>query len=46
MSKRTLLVIGVALLVAVAGVIFCASCQSKTPAMSDGPGMLYFYSPV
>ena len=44
MSKRTLIVIGVVLLVV--GATLGTSCQSKAPAMSDGPGMLYFYSPV
>ena len=43
MSRRA---VAVTLLLVVVGAILCTSCQSKGPAMSDGPGMLYFYSPV
>lgn len=47
MSRRTTIVIRTAaLLLAIGGAIFCTSCQSKAPVMTDGPGMLYFYSPV
>jgi len=43
MSRQAM---AVTLLLVVAGAILCTSCQSTAPAMSDGPGMLYFYSPV
>jgi hypothetical protein len=47
MSRQGTVVIGAAvLLLAVGGSLLCTSCQSKGPVMTDGPGMLYFYSPV
>jgi hypothetical protein len=47
MSRQRTLVIGTAvLLLAIGGAVLCTSCQSKGPVMTDGPGMLYFYSPV
>jgi hypothetical protein len=46
MSGRTLLVIGaVVLVLLVAGVAIYFLLQSQ-PVMANGPGMLYFYSPV
>jgi hypothetical protein len=47
MSRQGTVVIGAAvLLLAIGGAVLCTSCQSKGPVMTDGPGMLYFYSPV
>lgn len=48
MSERTTIVLRVAaLFLALGGVILCtSSCQSKESPMSDGPGVLYFYSPT
>jgi len=47
MSRQAIIVIGaVVLLVAIAGVSLYVLLQSNAPAMTDGPGMLYFYSPV
>jgi hypothetical protein len=46
MSGRTILVIGaVVLVLIVAGVVLYFLLQSQ-PVMANGPGMLYFYSPV
>ena len=46
MSGRTIIVIGaVVLVLIVAGVGLYFLLQSQ-PVMADGPGMLYFYSPV
>jgi len=46
MSKRAFTAIGVVLLVAVAGVVIFTLLQPQAAVMSDGPGMLYFYSPT
>jgi hypothetical protein len=47
MSRQAIIVIGaVVLLVVIAGVSLYVLLQSNAPAMADGPGMLYFYSPV
>lgn len=47
MSRQDITVIGtMLLLLSIGGTILCTSCQSQAPAMTDGPGMLYFYSPV
>ena len=47
MSRQAIIVMGaVALLVAIAGVSLYVLLQSDAPAMTDGLGMLYFYSPV
>lgn len=46
MSTRTMVVIGAAVLVVVAGVSLYLLLQSNGAAMTDGPGMLYFYSPT
>lgn len=47
MTRQGTVVIGAAvLLLAIGGAVLCTSCQSKGPVMTDGPGMLYFYSPV
>ncbi len=47
MSKRMIVVIGAAVLVVVVagGVLFMLR-QFGSTGMSNGPGMLYFYSPV
>jgi hypothetical protein len=46
MSKRTLITVGAVILVlVVAGVILFTQLQSQQ-AMANGPGMLYFFSPV
>jgi len=45
MSRRTMVVAAVLVLV-VGGVILYTQTQSKAPGMTDGPGMLYFYSPT
>ncbi len=47
MSQNKMIVIGVVvLLLAVAGVTLYILIQSDAPAMTDGPGMLYFFSPT
>ncbi len=43
MSKRTM---AVTLFLIIAVAILCSSCQSQKSVMSDGPGMLYFFSPT
>lgn len=46
MSGRTIIAIGaVVLVLIVAGAVLYFLLQSQ-PVMADGPGMLYFYSPV
>jgi len=47
MSRRTIIVTGAGVLVlAVAGVLLYTQLESKAPGLTDGPGMLYFYSPT
>ena len=47
MSRQTTIVVGaVALLVIIAGIVLFVLLQSDAAIMTDGPGMLYFYSPI
>jgi hypothetical protein len=47
MSKQITVVIGaVAVLLIIIGAVLYVVLQSDAPVMSDGPGMLYFYSPT
>ena len=47
MSRQTMIVVGIAaLLLIVIGVVLYVALQSDAPVMTDGPGMLYFYSPI
>ena len=47
MSQNKMIVIGVVvLLLAVVGVTLYVLLQSDAPVMTDGPGMLYFFSPT
>jgi len=47
MSKQITIVVGAAaLLLIVIGAVLYIVLQSDAPVMSDGPGMLYFYSPT
>ena len=46
MSRKTLVIVGaVVLVLVVAGVIVLTQSQPKQ-AMANGPGMIYFFSPV
>jgi hypothetical protein len=47
MSKQITIVVGAAaLLLIVIGAVLYIVLQSDAPVMSDGPGMVYFYSPT
>jgi hypothetical protein len=46
MSGRTLLIVGIVLLLVVGGVALYMLLQPDGAVMADGPGMLYFYSPT
>ena len=46
MSGRTLLIIGIVLLLAVGGIVLYVLLQSNAAVMTDGPGMLYLFSPT
>jgi len=46
MSGRVLLIIGIVLLLAVIGVALYVLLQPNAAVMTDGPGMLYLYSPT
>jgi hypothetical protein len=46
MSGRVLLAIGIVLLLVAGSVVFYLLLQPDGAAMTDGPGMLYFYSPI
>jgi hypothetical protein len=46
MSGRTLLIIGIVLLLVAGGVALYVLLQPSAAVMTDGPGMLYLYSPT
>jgi hypothetical protein len=46
MSGRVLLIVGIVLLLVAVGVALYVLLQPNAAVMSDGPGMLYLYSPT